>query len=133
MDTPTTRQDLANRNRLATRTEYMWLALAVTPALLFFVLPDILGREELFPNLSKTTKMWLAFGGLAWIFGIIFGPYRWTARKLGLRCSRCGHRFVLMSFEVLITTGRCGGCGERILTDERDVTPNTSLERTRGR
>jgi hypothetical protein len=117
MDVSTTREDLRARSRKAERLEYAWLAAAIVPAFLTVMLPELLGRKELFPNLDKVAQIALMFAPLAWIFFVLLGPYRWVHKKVGLLCPKCAHRFERTSFEIVMATGHCGGCGERIVSE----------------
>jgi hypothetical protein len=96
----------------------VWLAAAIVPLALLAFVPSFLGRKDLFPNLSNTESIWLYAGALAWVFAILLGPYRGVAKKAGLDCPKCGHRFERTSLEIVMATRRCGACGEVILKDE---------------
>jgi hypothetical protein len=105
------------------------LGVAVLPLFVIMLLPEWLGRKELFPNLPGKTGVIPPAFGLLWMFTfIVVAKLGW--KKVGLRCSSCGHAFVGdASFEVVIATGRCGGCGKQAVQDSGGVTPNNSLQR----
>jgi hypothetical protein len=117
MDALVTREDLRTRSRKAERLEYAWLAAAILPALLTVALPDLLERKDLFPDLDKISQIVLMFAPLAWIFFVLLGPYRWVHKKVGLLCPKCSHRFERTSFEIVMATGKCGGCGQQIVKE----------------
>ena len=60
---------------------------------------------------------------LAWFatfFGISFMTPRWNSwylRKVGLACPYCRNPLLTYSAQVVVSSGRCGRCGEAVLTD----------------
>jgi hypothetical protein len=131
VDFPTTRQDLDARLRKAKWLGGVRLVVALAPGLIYISLPKVLGRPDLWPTPSDGARIWVALAFLAWAVASIFGADPWAFRKAGLICMRCGHLFGRGSFEAVMTTGRCDGCGALVLKDSEGVTPNTSFERTR--
>ena len=112
------RDELAARYRVAKRREYIAFALALIPGVGYLVLLELHGVKGLFPELNKQSQGWFALGFMVWMFVVmLIGTSRWTWRRAGLTCPHCGHQFRGTSFEVVMASGNCGGCGRRILSD----------------
>ena len=118
MDTPTTRERFAALRRKTDRTRNIWMAGAVLPGLLYFLLPPLLVRKGFYSALGPNISFWLGMSFLGLMLVILLGPIRMLSRKAGLSCPKCAHLFEHASFEIVMATRRCGGCGELILKDE---------------
>jgi hypothetical protein len=94
------------------------MAAAVLPGLLYFLLPTLLGRKDFYSALGKNTSFWLGMAFLGLMLVVLLGPVRVVSRKAGLSCPNCAHLFEHASFEIVMATRHCGGCGELILKDE---------------
>ena len=80
METSPTREGPAAHGRKAKYLASVWFAVALAPGLLVFSFPKLFGRE-LIPNLSGTSKLWVAFVLVAWALGIGSGPYRRALKR----------------------------------------------------
>ncbi len=43
-------------------------------------------------------------------------------------CPRCGKALIGLTGELALTTGRCGGCGDRIVTDDAAEPSKMTME-----
>jgi hypothetical protein len=80
VETSPTREATTAHVRKAKYLANVWFAVALAPGLLVFSFPKLFGRE-LIPNLSGTSKLWVAFVLIAWALGIGFGPYRRALKR----------------------------------------------------
>jgi len=94
------------------------MAAAILPALLYFLLPTLLGRKDFYSALGQNTSFWLGMSFLGLMLAVLLGPVRVLSRMSGLSCPKCAHLFEHASFEIVMATRRCGGCGELVLKDE---------------
>jgi hypothetical protein len=117
MGVAVTREILTELNRIAKRRERLVLLVAFGPPAIYLFGPLLFGRKVLIPGLSAPMDDLLTVIVGAWMFGVMFWPYRAVRRELGLCCPNCGHIFERTSFEVVVTTGRCGGCGQQIVSE----------------
>lgn len=124
-----TRAELAELRRLGRRRQWKVMLIAVAPAVLY-LFPAFLPEGSWSWGLSERADIVVGSVNLVWMFYFFFkADQAW--KDVGLSCKICKHVFKHQSYEVVMATGRCGGCGARILSDADVPTPNISLQRDR--
>jgi len=111
-----TRAELTARYK-AVRKRYKILALLAFLPALSYVGPLLLIHKSPFRDLGQPMDDIMGFAMAAVTFGILFYLDRTVWKRGGLTCDDCGHKFTNESFEITITSGRCGGCGKRVLLE----------------
>ncbi len=103
------------------------LGVMFLPPFVLMLMPDLFGWKSSIDSLPRKLGAIPYVAVLIWIFvGIWYANRAW--KMVGLVCPSCARDFRQdVQLEIVTATGRCGGCGSKVLSDG----PNTSPERTR--
>jgi hypothetical protein len=124
------REEFRARRRRAIASQYLILAVVAVPMIAIIVAREAVGPEELFPFLQGKARAIPYAAALGFFFVGLIWPYSRVWKRAGLVCDACGHAFASdVSFQVVISTGCCGGCGKLVLDNVSPVMPNNSLQR----
>jgi DNA-directed RNA polymerase subunit RPC12/RpoP len=116
MDFPVSREEFLLRHRVGRRQGYLWLLAGLVPCLVYWA-PLFIWKRDLIPGLSSTASTILFTCVLVWMLAVALYYQQVILKKLGLSCSDCGKKYIGQSYEIVMASGRCGGCGKKVLND----------------
>lgn len=111
-----TRQEFASLGQAARKAQRLWTLGALLP-FATYVLPLVLWKRPLFPDLSPELDAVLFWGSAAWFIAVLMYFEKVVLKALGIVCQGCGHKFRAESFEITMASGRCGRCGRQALNE----------------
>jgi hypothetical protein len=125
------RAELADLRRQGRRRQLAIMLVAIGPAVVY-LLPAFLPKGTWSWGTSSLADTLICGILIFWMFYFFFRADR-SWKDVGLSCASCGHVLVGASYEVVMATGRCGGCGAQVLVVAPPETPNTSCMDSSGK
>jgi hypothetical protein len=118
MSEPIAREELAERLAVAKRRKWIVLLVALLPGVIYLT-PVIISGEPFYWGVTPRGDKIICWTSIAWGVCVLISASRAVWKKAGLSCPRCGEIFWDKSYEVVVATGNCGGCGTTIVQGPR--------------